>query len=166
MNKWINPESLRPGDIILCRDNDTPRCIQVNGEIYGNWEDAFLYLGENKVLYGYVPHVHPLQSLLTAYDIFGVFRATPCLTQQETERIIHVAMDLAGLCPTWYERLVKKIKKALGIRVFPKFGRGVNKPEELLASGYEAAGRKISSVVPWKMELHHIDGSAILVRVF
>lgn len=165
MNKRINPDHLKVGDILLCRDSNSPSQVNVDGEIYGNWEDVTLYMGNREVLLGYIPHLHPLVSWLSAYDVWGIFRATPALTEYEQQRIIEVILDLAGLKLTWWDRIKNKIKQSLGIRVPPKFGTGLNSPEELIASGYEAAGRNISSVVPWKTELHHIDGSAILVRI-
>lgn len=148
------------------RDHTTPRQVKVDGQIYGNWEDAVLYMGDNQLLLGFIPHLHPAEDFLRAYDVWGVFRATPELTAAEQARIREVVLDLAGLHISWWEKLKNSVKRFMGIRVPPKLGSGVSQPEELIASGYEAAGRKIASVVPWKVELHHIDGSAILVRVF
>ena len=166
MNKRVQSKNLKPGDIFLCRDKKTPGQIKINGQIYGNWEDAALYIGNSQLLFGSTSSLYPIENFFRSNDIWGVFRATPELTVAEQTRVLQVALDLAGLNVSWWESLINKAKRFMGISVPPKIGNGINESKELIASGYEAAGRKISSMVPWKVELYHIDNSAILVRVF
>lgn len=158
------PLFLLPGDIILWRDSTSPISIVIDNKSYGYWEDATLFLGDNNFLVGHTPRISSWNP--RAYDTFAVFRVFPALTYHESFKIIKTAKKHADVIPTWWENTKNWFRKLFHKEALVKYGKKCNNPVEFIAVAYEAAGRKLSPMLPCEMSLHDIDGSESLVRIF
>lgn len=163
---------LKPGDVILWRDKLSPISLKTNGQVYGNWDGAHLYLRDGWILVGPVIMLNKLQSIYDESETtFAIFRAKS-LSFEQVNRIHEIAYSLTGLnlIPSkeqrlkyWFRKRFAKYNKACVDHLL--YTTTVCTSTDIIASAYEAAGIPLSKKHPWKMTPIDLDASDVLVRV-
>jgi hypothetical protein len=135
---------MQVGDIILSRGKKSPGLVFDHGISRENWEKAFLFIGDNRILdvSENGSFVRFFDCLLCQDDVFAIFRVIPNLDEAERKQLKRTALSIAGVRWKFWVWIKRHIFGIEDVDIDQKFSSGMS-PGKFVSSCFAECDRSI-----------------------